>query len=97
MPTAAFTQIVAAVVIPWTLVPLRRIAPPPRNPMPVTICAAMRSGVPPACAIWIETMVKSADPSAIRMLVRRPAGFLAVLALEADRGAEAGPPAGDET
>ncbi|HZP48588.1 MAG TPA: hypothetical protein VFB07_08640 [Vicinamibacterales bacterium] len=37
IPTAAFTQIVAAVVIPWTSPRLRRIAPAPRKPMPVTI------------------------------------------------------------
>jgi hypothetical protein len=48
-------------VIPCTLFPLRRIAPPPRNPMPVTICAAMRSSIPSACAIWIETIVNSAE------------------------------------
>ena len=34
MPTAAFTQIVAAVVIPCTLVPLRMMAPAPRKPIP---------------------------------------------------------------
>src|SRR6187431_2414209 len=36
MPIAALTQIVAAVVRPWTFSPLRRIAPAPRKPMPVT-------------------------------------------------------------
>src|SRR5262245_317645 len=49
------------------------MAPAPRKPIPVTTCAAMRSGVPPvSCS---DVIVKSADPSAIRMLVRSPAGF----------------------
>ena len=64
-----------SVVMPWTLRPLRRIEPAPRNPIPVTICAAMRSGVPPTWASSRETIVKSADPTAISMFVRRPAAF----------------------
>ena len=44
MPIAATTQSVAAVVSPRTERPSRMIAPAPRKPMPVTICAAMRVG-----------------------------------------------------
>src|SRR5438067_1120392 len=75
IPTAAFTQIVAAVVIPWTLLPLLRIDPAPRKPMPLTICAAMRSGVPPARASSMDTTVNKAEPTAMSMFVRRPAAF----------------------
>ena len=74
-PIAAFTQIVAAVVMPWTVSRLRMIAPPPRKPMPVTICAAMRPGSAPPCAIEADMIVNNAEPTAIRMFVRRPAGF----------------------
>jgi hypothetical protein len=41
---AATTQSVAAVVSPRTERPWRMIAPAPRKPMPVTICAAIRVG-----------------------------------------------------
>ena len=37
IPIAAVAQIVAAVVNPEILVPLRKIVPAPRNPTPVTI------------------------------------------------------------
>src|SRR5947207_2563070 len=72
MPIAATTQRVAAVVSPRTESPSRMIAPAPRNPIPVTICAAMRVGsarttVPPcvrnAWKPYAETIVKSAEPS----------------------------------
>ena len=75
LTTAATIWVNAAVVMPCTALPLRRIAPPPRKPIPVTICAAIRSAVPASCPISDERIVKSADPSAIRMLVRSPAGF----------------------
>src|SRR5262245_45765760 len=35
----------------------------------------MRSGVPPTPAKWTDTVVNRADPTAIRMFVRSPAGF----------------------
>jgi hypothetical protein len=44
MPIAAASQSVAAVVSPRTESPCRMIAPAPRKPMPVTICAAIRVG-----------------------------------------------------
>ena len=43
-PMAATSHSPAAVVSPWTLSPVRRIAPPPRNPTPVTTDAAIREG-----------------------------------------------------
>src|SRR5437867_979924 len=54
------------------------IVPAPRNPMPVTICAAMRVGSMrvPGVSAWnayADTSVKSADPTPTRMWVRRPA------------------------
>ncbi len=44
MPIAATIQRLAAVVSPRTETPWRRIAPAPRKPTPVTICAAIRVG-----------------------------------------------------
>ena len=44
MPIAATIQRLAAVVSPRTVRPWRMIAPAPRKPMPVTICAAIRVG-----------------------------------------------------
>ena len=41
-PIAATSHSPAAVVSPWTLMPVRRIAPPARKPMPDTTDAAMR-------------------------------------------------------
>src|SRR6185437_2027582 len=75
MPIAAVTQIVADVVRPWTSALPRRMAPAPRKPMPVTICAAIRSEVPPPFAKAIETIVNSAEPRPISVIVRRPAGL----------------------
>src|SRR5438270_4415814 len=58
------------------------IAPAPRKPIPVTICAAIRGGSarttlwPEARKAWkpyAETIVNSADPSATRRWVRSPA------------------------
>ena len=46
-----------------------------RNPMPVTICAAMRAGSAPGSASRYDISVKAAEPTAIKMFVRRPAGF----------------------
>jgi hypothetical protein len=74
-PIAAFTQIVAAVVMPCTLRPLWMMAPAPRNPMPDTICAATRSVLPPDPPKVSDTSVKRAAPSVMRMFVRSPAGL----------------------
>ena len=41
-PIAATSHSPAAVVRPWTLIPVRRIAPPARKPMPDTTDAAIR-------------------------------------------------------
>src|SRR5438132_542425 len=82
MPIAAATQSVAAVVSPRTERPWRMIAPAPRKPMPVTICAAIRVGS--ARMTWsplsrkprkpyAETIVNSAEPTQTRMCVRSPA------------------------
>src|ERR671935_1217634 len=82
MPIAATTQSVAAVVSPRTDSPWRMIAPAPRKPIPVTICAAMRVGsarmtlwpdVRNAWKPYAETIVNRAEPSATSKCVRRPA------------------------
>src|SRR5712692_9314982 len=82
MPIAATTHKVAAVVSPRIERPSRMIAPAPRKPIPVTICAAIRVGSarttlpPPVRNSWnpyAETIVKSADPSETRRCVRIPA------------------------
>src|ERR1051326_6606147 len=82
MPIAAETQSVAAVVRPRTVSPWRMIAPAPRKPMPVTICAAMRVGSarttwpPPVRKSrkpYAETIVNSAEPRQTRRWVRRTA------------------------
>src|SRR3954463_14040329 len=82
MPIAATTQSVAAVVSPRTERPWRMIAPAPRKPMPVTICAAMRVGsarttlAPEFRNSWnpyAPTIVNSADPSETSRCVRSPA------------------------
>src|SRR3954470_1980383 len=82
MPMAATTQSVAAVVSPRIESPSRMIAPAPRKPMPVTICAAMRDGSArtmlslPTRNSWkpyAETIVNSADPSDTSRCVRIPA------------------------
>src|SRR5689334_16254120 len=82
MPIAATTQSAAAVVSPLTVKPWRMIAPAPRKPIPVTICAAIRVGsartmFPPPTRksrkAYAETIVNSAEPIATSMCVRKPA------------------------
>src|SRR6478609_3175187 len=82
MPIAATTQRVAAVVSPRTDSPERMIAPAPRKPMPVTICAAIRDGsvrtmFPPLVRNswnpYADTIVNSAEPSETSRCVRIPA------------------------
>ena len=45
IPMAATIQIVAAVVVPWTPPAPFNSTPPPRKPIPVTICAASPSRI----------------------------------------------------
>src|ERR1051326_7346870 len=82
MPIPAATQSVAAVVRPRTVRPWRMIAPAPRKPMPVTICAAIRVGS--ARTTWsplvrnsrnpyADTIVNSAEPRQTSRCVRKPA------------------------
>src|SRR6266851_1990691 len=75
MPTDAATQIIAAVVSPWTSPPWRKIAPAPRNPTPVTICAAIRVGSTPDLKAGSRpTPVNMHAPTAIKDMVLSPAG-----------------------
>src|SRR6266576_4727667 len=76
MPIAATSQSDAAVVSPRTERPWRMIAPAPRKPIPVTICAAMRVGstlAPKLLKPYAETSVKSAEPTETTRCVRSPA------------------------
>src|SRR5215831_7414166 len=50
----------------------RIIAPAPRNPTPVTICAAMRPGSAFGVSVT-EVIVNTAQPRAIRIFVLNPA------------------------
>src|SRR6478609_8236539 len=82
MPMPATSQRVAAVVRPRTDKPCRMIAPAPRKPIPLTICAAIRVGsvrtsAPPfvrnSLNPYADTSVKSAEPTETTRCVRRPA------------------------
>src|SRR5689334_1673023 len=76
MPIAATSHSEAAVVSPRTERPWRMIAPAPRKPIPLTICAAMRVGSTlPSKPLkpYAETSVKSAAPTETTRCVRSPA------------------------
>src|SRR3954466_9753848 len=82
MPIPATSQSVAAVVRPRTDSPWRMMAPAPRKPIPLTICAAIRVGsvrtsTPPLVTNslnpYAETSVKSAEPTETTRCVRNPA------------------------
>src|SRR5690242_6905454 len=74
MPIAATSQSIAAVVSPRTERPWRMIAPAPRKPMPLTICAAIRVGSTRGDVnAYALTRVKSAEPTQTTRCVRRPA------------------------
>src|SRR5918995_2562023 len=82
MPIAATNHSVAAVVSPRTESPCRMIAPAPRKPMPLTICAAMRVGSNTSPLgvekdqsdhAYAETIVNSAEPTDTSRCVRNPA------------------------
>ena len=73
VPTIAEHQSVAAVLIPCTLIPSRRITPAPRKPMPEITCAAILVGSP--CPISVEKTTNPQEPRATRALVLSPAIF----------------------
>src|SRR5262249_43270544 len=76
IPIAATSQRVAAVVRPRTESPWRMMAPAPRKPIPVTICAAIRVGstlIPQSLKPYADTSVNSADPTHTSRWVRSPA------------------------
>src|SRR5690625_4330709 len=81
IPTAAVTQMLAAVVSPTTMLRRVKITPAPRNPIPLTICAAIREGSrrtsSPRTALKpnADTNVKTAEPHPTRTWVRNPALF----------------------
>src|SRR2546426_4354268 len=80
MPTAATTQIIAAEVRPVTRPRDWMIAPAPRKPIPVTICAARRPGsagrpVAITMATCVDSHMNSIEPRQMRMLVRKPGGL----------------------
>ena len=64
---------VAAVVSPEMLPPLRRIVPAPKKPTTVTICAATLDW-PSVSKPKLDMMVKRAEPTATNDSVRSPAG-----------------------
>src|SRR5436853_610800 len=76
MPIAETAQRFAAVVRPRTEMPSRMIAPAPRKPIPVTICAATRVGStfePKSWKPYAPAIVKRHEPIATSMCVRMPA------------------------
>src|SRR5439155_10255268 len=76
MPIAATIQRLPAVVRPRTEIPSRMIAPAPRKPIPVTICAATRVGstlVPKSANPYAPTIVNRHEPSETSRCVRMPA------------------------
>src|SRR5258708_26966082 len=75
IPNAAATQIIAAVVMPLTLVSPLKITPAPTKPIPTTTLAAILSGVP-FPPISSDSMVKRVAPRQIRVRVRNPADLL---------------------
>lgn len=89
IPTAAATQIVAAVVSPQTTLRPLKMTPAPRNPMPETICSAMREGSKltslPRTAEkpYAETSVKAQEPSLTRTLGPITRCFVSQLSLGA--------------
>src|SRR2546427_10197159 len=55
--------------------PVRRMAPAPRNPTPVTICAAIRVGSVAVPNFSSPRPAKRQDPMPTRAMVRMPAGW----------------------
>ena len=75
-PIPPVVQMLAAVVSPRTEAPIRRMAPAPKKPMPLTTWAAMRPGsfVGLPSATRMETSMSRAEPRQRMIWVRRPAG-----------------------
>ena len=77
MPMAAVAQIVAAVVSPDMVTPLRRIVPAPRKPTPVTIWAATLDWSA-VSNLKAKIIVNIAEPRHTNDRVRSPAGLSAL-------------------
>lgn len=81
MPTAEVSHTTAAVVSPRTASRRTKISPPPMNPMPDTICAAIRDGSSVTCSPstsknpYSDTSMISAEAKPTRVCVRSPALF----------------------
>jgi len=76
-PIAAVTHNVAAVVRPRMSAPDLKMTPAPRNPIPVTICAAIRSGDPPGDrALDTQRIANSPAPSPTRILGSEACGLI---------------------
>src|SRR5580693_187297 len=73
VPIAAEHQIVAAVFRPCTYTPSLKITPAPRNPIPETICPAMRACESRLLVSAAAEMTKAAAPAATKAFVRVPA------------------------
>ncbi len=87
IPMAAVAQMVAAVVRPETVTPLRKIVPAPKNPTPVTIWAATldwsADSKPNA-----EIIVNSAEPHGHQRQRPQPRRFISAAALVSHGGPE---------
>lgn len=73
IPIAAPNHTVAAVVKFRTVGPLWNIIPAPKNPIPVTICAAILDGA--ATSVFSDKNVNSIDPHITNAIVLIPASF----------------------
>ena len=80
-PTPAVAHIPAAVVRPFTRLLRTKITPAPRNPTPLTTCAAIReaSASYPSKKPYLETTIIRAAPSATMAWVRIPADLFRFL------------------
>jgi hypothetical protein len=81
-PRPATNHIVAAVVRPFTLLPILMKAPAPRKPMPETTWAAIRPGSPLSpptdCGSQIDRSIRSVAPRPMMIWVRQPAVCLRI-------------------
>jgi hypothetical protein len=90
MPIAAFTQIVAAVVMPRTLVPLRRMAPPPEKADARHDLSSdtIRCSARVALSQFNRHDCEKGSTKGDEDVRPQPRRFLPQLALDADGGAE---------